>query len=213
MKKAEIRKPLLKAVESILLPKGYKKRKSDDTFEYIFKTENGYRSVLPIMRRYGEDAEITMVFSIRIDVVSEIICHIENISEEYRDEAHTFVATISSLGISDRSDIVIRSEKDLEEAIVLIKSVLENQVMLFFEQNQTIADLDKHFNIENLPKDSLFDYPFVGLICAVLNKNPRVNFFENYYRNRIIKKNEHYKQEYENLVAYLKENYSESFNM
>ena len=62
-----------------------------------------------------------------------------------------------------------------------------------------------------MPQNSMFNgvsvRPFIGLICAVLNRNTRSKYWLDFYRKYMLNANQYLKNQYEKLVDYLKEKY------
>ena len=207
MKKAEIKTPFFKMVEEIVLPQGFIKQKNSEGYEYIKKRDNGFIAVNPMIWSYSPLFFISLGFACRINEISQILAHIDNISDEFKDNYTTVGFDIRSLVQVQDERIRVETEEDLQKGLFFLKGVLENQGLPFFENFQTIADFDKDFNRANRPKDLYAHQESIGLISAVLNKNPQAKYWENYYRESIQKMNQYTKSQYEKLVSYLKKNY------
>ncbi|GAB6120135.1 hypothetical protein [Dysgonomonas termitidis] len=208
MKKAEIRNPFLKMIEYHLLPVGFEKKKTNEGSEYLLKTKSGFNCVTPIINQYGSVFYISMAFAIRIDEVSVILSFINNIHDEF-EEFPTINCGFSHLITYDDNRIRVENEEEFNEALKMLSHILENEALDFFEKYKTTADIDKDMNRFNRPKDAFYNdnRELIGLISAVLNKNPQAKYWENYYRESIQKMNQYTKDQYEKLVSYLKENY------
>ena len=212
MKKAEIRKPLLEMVESITVPLGFEKRKTNEGYEYVKKSANGFISVIPIIYQYSTLFFVSIGFGIRINEMSKITLLFSDINPEFWDEATTINCGFSDLVQYDDNRIKVETPEELSSALEILKNVLANEAMEFFKKYETVESIDAEVNRENLPKDSIFFgvsvQPFLGLTSAVLNKNPKAKYWENYYKEKLINANQHIKNQYEKLVDHLNENYS-----
>lgn len=209
MKISEIRTPLLKMLEQTLIPIGFEKRKTNEGYEYINNTNHGFIGVTPFINQYDKLFFISLSFQIRLNAVSEILVHINNISNEYKETYPTLSFGINSLIKSEDNRIKVETPEDLQEALNLLKKVLENEALRILNQIKSIDDLDKEMNRENRPKDLYTNNAhMIGLIAAVLNKNPNWQYWENYYREKIQNSNQHVKNQYEKLVVFLNQSQS-----
>ena len=52
MKKSEVRKPFLEMVESVVIPIGFVKQKTNEGYEYIKKDINGFVGIIPCIDQY-----------------------------------------------------------------------------------------------------------------------------------------------------------------
>ena len=212
MKLSEIRKPFFGMVEEILLFKGFEKIKTNDGFEYILKSEQGFNSVTPIINQYDSLFFISLSFGLRINPISEITTQFSDINQEYRSQSTTLNVGFDSLIQYQDNRIKVETPEELITGLGIFKHILQNEAMDFFKKYKTVEDLDKEINRENRPKNYLISEvsqrPFLGLTCAVLNKNSKKQYWEDYYRKSLTGKNQHLINQFEKLTEYLQLNYN-----
>lgn len=211
MKKSEVRKPFLEMVESVVIPIGFVKQKTNEGYEYIKKDNYGFVGIIPCIDQYDTLFFISLAFQLRIHEVSEILVCINNISNEFKDGYPSLSFGLNSLVEIEDNRIKAETPEELADALKFLKNVLEKEGVVFFESIKSVDELDKEINRENRHKDlycnEISIRPFVGLTSAVLNKNPQSKYWENYYREKLKCANQHIKNQYEKLVEYLKNNY------
>jgi hypothetical protein len=209
IKKVEIKKVFVGMLDSQLISTGFSKVKNNEWVEYVKKTEFGFNRVTPVINQYSTLFFISIGFSIRINDISNIISFFKDVNPNYLEEATTINCAFDSLIKYDDSRIKVESMEELEDAIKLFKGVLEKEANVFFEKYTSVASIDNEVNREDLSKNSVFYgvsvQPFLGLTSAVLNKNPKSKYLENYYREKLVNANQHIKNQYEKLVVYIKE--------
>jgi len=212
MKKIEIQKPFFEMIENTTCSLGFKKQKNKAGYKYARPILNGYNGIIPLITQYDTLFFISVAFQLRIDDISKILIYIENVGEEFQEEYSTFSFGIIYFDKYTDDRFRIETFEELDNALKTLKNIIEESALVFFENFKTIADIDKEMNKNNRPKDlycnEISSRPFVGLIAAVLNKNPQAKYWESYYRENLQNKNQHLKNQYEKLVSYLKENYA-----
>jgi hypothetical protein len=194
-------------LDSQLISNDFIKVKNNEWVEYIKKTELGFNRVTPVINQYSNIFFVSFGFAIRINVISEIIATINNISDEFKADYTTIGGGFQHLIKFEDSRIQVESIEELETALKIFEGVLENEAKLFFDKYKTVQDIDVELNREDRPKDFLSDFHMVALTSAVLNKNPKAKYWEEFYREKIKNYNQHIKNQYEKLVVYLTDNY------
>ena len=207
VKKAEIKKSFIEILDKQLLSSGFLKEKNNEWLEYKKNTDFGFNRITPVIKQYSNLFFVSLGFSIRIDVISDILSTISNISDEHKLDYPTISYGFNYLISSPESRIQIESKEELDEALNLFNEILEKEAIVIFGKFQSVEFFDKEINREDLPKNSVFYgvsiQPFLGITSAVLNKNPKTKYWESYYREKLINANQHLKNQYEKLVIYL----------
>jgi len=131
MKLSEIRKPFFGMVEEILLFKGFEKIKTNDGFEYILKSEQGFNSVTPIINQYDSLFFISLSFGLRINPISEITTQFSDINQEYRSQSTTLNVGFDSLIQYQDNRIKVETPEELITGLGIFKHILQNEAMDF----------------------------------------------------------------------------------
>ncbi len=204
MDKVVIREQFDQMVESLVVGLGFKRQKTNGEDEYIKTTDQGFVGIVPIVIQVDKLFYLSLAFKIRIHEISEILCLINNISEEFKQGYSTLSFGIRTLSKNSNNDIKVEKKEDLETALSVFRELIEIKLLPLFERYKSTEDLDREINNEN-SNDKLHsgDTEQVGIIAAFLNKNPRAKYWEDYHRKKLQTKNQFTQNQYEKLVRVL----------
>jgi len=208
MRKAEINKALIEMIRPILEPLGFKKKNGSDGWVYFKETDFGFNQVPVLIWQYDEFFFVGLSFMVRISKLNEVFLPYSSFVAKENDNSITIGANIETFGFKGDHKIKVVTEEELQKAIYLLKDILVNQGLFFFEKFTTVDSIDKELNRDNRIQHLFIhdtDRCIVGITAAALNHNPQFSYWESYYREKLSKASEYRKEKYESLVKYLHE--------
>lgn len=216
MEAREIKDLLNKMVKENVSSLGFVEQKSSEENNFLKMTDYGYNEISPLIWYYGDLYYVSIGASIRINELNNFLNPFLNISESSFVSNSTITAGIKDFGLSQDGRLKVESIDELVGALKELKSVLKIDVLTFFDSIKSVSDLDKELNRESRPKDLYCSEkskrPFIGIASAFLNNNPRLEYWNNYYRNELMDVNQYLKIQFENLSKYIMGNSFKSIN-
>lgn len=202
MKPSIIKKQCFSALNPIFLPLGFEIKNNRIDYDYYRNTEFGYQEVSILISTHGGQLGLSIKCSVCINAINEICAPYSIFSVS----SPTVTANLRKFGF-DKNGYYTNTQQELDNIINMCVSVASQHIIPFFEKYNNINAIDLNLNREGLHSNDVFYRPFIGITAAALNKNPKFNYWENYYRevlkNDILKA----RQGYEDLVNLLKERY------
>ncbi|NII28407.1 hypothetical protein HB364_25215 [Pseudoflavitalea sp. X16] len=209
MTKQVVNKALLDMAQPVLEPLGFKKKKGTDGWTFLKVTDFGYNEVILPVWQYGAISYVGAFFMVRLDVLNKVFLPFSSFVVKEDDQSMTLGADIGTFGYKDDHKIKTETPEELAAAIEMLKGMMVDQGLPFFERFTTVADVDKEFNRENRPKGlychDITQRPVVALTAAALNKNPAFDHWEKYYREALQQATPVLKEKYERLVVHLRQ--------
>lgn len=120
----------------------------------------------------------------------------------------TFGISLGHFNVIQES-LIIETKKDIVKVVDFLVNLLQEEILPLFDRLSTLKSVDLEFNRENRPLNlfphDAFDRPLIGSTVAALTNNPRFEYWENYYRDKIKRTTVQRQEKYESLILYLKE--------
>lgn len=165
---------------------------------YFFKNQNSIKIKPEVRIKIRE-----------IDEVYRSIALIENrpflILGNHLFEIVRYCETGEEIGKKNLYDWLIEDEDDINKLIQIIPEYLEEFIIPYFEENNTISRVD--YLLNKYPRDlSIHNYLYplrvnIAIIAARLNKNPAYKTLISIYDEEMANAEENYKKEFEKLKA------------
>jgi len=209
MTRKEISETLLGMISPIVEPIGFIKQKSPDGILYRRLTHFGFNDIPLLIWEYDDLFYLSIGFLIRIDDLNKIFVYYGNYVIYEKDETVTIAADIQTLGYEQDRRIKVQTSDDLSAAIKILKEILMDKGLSFFEKFQTVKSIDDELNRNNRPPnlycDDIMHRTIIGLTAAALNHNPKFSYWEEFYRDRLKNASQSRKDKYEQLTRHLKD--------
>jgi hypothetical protein len=180
----EIRKEITNNLNEILLPDGFQLKKKDSSYCYEKFTDFGFNEVWLIFNKYPPIYFVSICKSIRISEINEHYNQFTSVNPDYYDNTDTIRTVLTEYGYPD-DRIQIENNDDLAGAIEIMRKFLLIDSIDFFKVFNDAKSVDSELNKENRKKNlylsEIGDRAMIGLIAAKLTKNPKYEYWEQYY--------------------------------
>jgi hypothetical protein len=185
----EARDLFIQRTEFLMSSKGFRLvQNENERFDYLKKTTTGYNQIQILPSFYGGNCELGLALFLRFDDINALTNHYRNVVSSAYDCNPTFGASLSHFHVSQES-LIIKSHPDIVKVVDMLYDLMNNEIFNFFDSFSTLNDVDAEFNRENRSSNlflhDAFDRPVVGITAAALTQNPRFEYWEKYYREKL----------------------------
>jgi hypothetical protein len=207
MKKGEVRNLIYSLITPLVAEKGFQFKKAGEGI-LIRNIPGGNQRIGVPLVDYNPQFKFSLIITIRLDAVEEIANKFNVAPPKYHSETTTFTAQLERFMPGKNTQFMVATEEDIKAAIVSLKPVIQERIIPFLDENQSLQTLAKTIDFLDIPK--VLSGTGAGMRAMTLAKLTKQPNFENIaatYQQRISQYPKAAQEELQNFIQHLRQSY------
>ena len=207
MKKKEVRDLIYSLITPLVIEKGFRFKKAGEGI--LSRSIPGGNQCIGVpFVDYNPQFKFSLFVTIRLNEVEEIANKFNAAPSKYHSETITFTAQLERFMPGKDTHFMVTTEEDIKAAIASLKPVVQERIVPFLNETQSLQALANAIDFLDIPK--ILSGTGSGMrmmTIAKLTKQPNFEIIAATYQQRISQYPKDAQEELNNFIQHLRQSY------